>query len=157
ASPGELLEIPEIPLDRKADVLDLTDRLIRARAVYVLGDYDEGLELAEAALLEARGTEYPPLVVSALLTVGEIHQRLGNAEQAANAYYEASFVAERARLDHLVADARSRLIYVVGFDLGRTDEGVRIAEGARAALDRIGGNDEILARTYDHLAAITID
>jgi tRNA A-37 threonylcarbamoyl transferase component Bud32/tetratricopeptide (TPR) repeat protein len=157
ADVNHLTGIPAIKPEQKAEVEELEDRVARAHALYMLGDFEEGLELAESALLEARGTEYPPLIADALITVGAIHQRLGNAEQATDAWYEAGFVAETARQDRTVADARAWLIFPVGFDLGRTDEALRVAQGTRAALDKIGGDDEIAARYYDHLGSVTLD
>ncbi len=157
ADVGHLTGIPAVPADKKSDIEELEDRVARAHALYMLGEFEEGLELAQSALLEARATEYPPIIADALITVGAIHQRLGDAEEAADAWYEASFVAERARLDRVVADARAWLIFPVGFDLGRTEEALRIAEGTRAAIDRLGGDDEIEARYFDHLGSVTLD
>ncbi len=149
-----LVALPALPEDRRRLVDTLEDQVARAHALYMIGDFDDATKLAEDSLAAARKVGYPPILADALITMGAIHLRLGNSARAADHWYEASLVAEDARLDRTVADARAWLIYVVGVDLGRTQEALRIAQGARAALDRIGGDDAIEARYYDHLASV---
>ncbi|MGH1340684.1 MAG: tetratricopeptide repeat protein [Nannocystales bacterium] len=103
------------------------------------GRVSDALPKAQAALEAAESTAFSPVVAEASLVLGRTMERSGDMDGAAKALERAYFEGTAAEAHALVADAASRLVWVVGARLEKHDEGMLWAQHAGAALDRTGG------------------
>ena len=102
------------------------------------GQISEGVELATAAVSDARALGHAPLVAEALYWQGLLRSRMSASRMGEAELREAVMLGEESRNDQVVAWALTELVRVVGVDQERHPEGVLYAELAQAALRRIG-------------------
>jgi tetratricopeptide (TPR) repeat protein len=114
-------------------------RMAEGQAMYAAGRYLGGLELAKGLVHEAKALEYEPLLAEALLLQGKLQARAAHIDEGIEAIKEAGFLAEANRADELVADAQTLLVFVIGQQAARHEEGLAWAEHAKAAVARAGG------------------
>ncbi|MBV1858860.1 MAG: tetratricopeptide repeat protein, partial [Nannocystaceae bacterium] len=103
------------------------------------GRVSDALPKAQAALAVAEDTAFSPVVAEASLVVGRALERSGEIAKSAKALERAYFEGTAAEAHAIVADAASRLVWVVGARLEKHDEGMLWAQHAEAALDKTGG------------------
>ena len=103
------------------------------------GRVSDALPKAQAALAAAEATAFSPVVAEASLVVGRALERSGDMAGSAKALERAYFEGTAAEAHALVADAASRLVWVVGARLEKHDEGMLWAQHAASALDKTGG------------------
>ena len=106
------------------------DQLDRATVLQRFAKWEEGSELATAIVEQAKEFEHPPLLARALLRLGALQQRQGNSKDAEPTLEQAYDVAVAAQLPKLAGMASAVLVYVVGNDLGRHEDGRRWAQHA---------------------------
>jgi tetratricopeptide (TPR) repeat protein/tRNA A-37 threonylcarbamoyl transferase component Bud32 len=105
--------------------------LARGRSLEEAGRY----ELAYAAVRSAReavsNTAYEPILAGVALQEGSVLAQQGRYEAAEASMLEALVVGSKWRRWDVVADATTRLMYVVGVKQGRTDAAFRYEPFAR--------------------------
>jgi serine/threonine protein kinase/Tfp pilus assembly protein PilF len=129
---------PPPPAGAEAEARALGQRLAEVRALEGTGRYAAGLDVAGAAVRDARMLGQPPLLAEALYWQGLLRSRLTASRLGEAELREALFAAEESRHDELVAQAATELVRVVGVEQERHAEGALLAELAGAALRRVG-------------------
>jgi tetratricopeptide (TPR) repeat protein len=144
---------PEDPAMReRVDALEA--KLDAARAQLDLGRYAEARTLAEPLLEAARATEHAPLVADAAHLTAQAIYRAGDLGAAEAPLYEALDAAARGRSIEREAEVWMTLLYVVGYRLGRPDEGLGIERAARGAILRAGGGPRLHARLETNMGLV---
>ena len=140
----------------RSRVAEVRSRLAEARAQQAAGRL--GPALAAAALIERRAAALPyrPLQAEALFLLGDIYENTGDFPRAEKVLYEALAAADQSRDDLLRARAWKKLAYLVGYRMGRYDEGIRVAGQARAALARTGRHPGLEASILNAEATILV-
>ncbi|MBL4687323.1 MAG: tetratricopeptide repeat protein, partial [Nannocystaceae bacterium] len=111
-------------------VSELDERLVQAEVLDTAGKYEEASTIANAVATEAETLGYAPLLVHARLRQGALASTTGDykgAEALLEQVYEDALgllMAEEA------AQAARKLMFVVGYQLGRPEEGHRWAKDA---------------------------
>jgi tetratricopeptide (TPR) repeat protein/predicted Ser/Thr protein kinase len=121
----------------------LKARLAETRALDDAGRYQQVIDRSDRVLDEARPIGYPPLEADALYMRGVGEDRLGRPKDASRTFNAAALAAARGRDDDLAARAWTQLTYVDGCELSRPKDGENWARYAEAAIDRLGGSDEL--------------
>jgi tetratricopeptide (TPR) repeat protein len=117
-------------------------QVAKARALLEAGAFDQGLPAAREAVEAARATGYRPAEAEALLQLGTMEYRYGDARAAEATLHRAVVAADAARDDAIRGLALARLGDAVGVVQGRLSEGApRLDEGA-AVLERMGPGAE---------------
>ncbi|HJZ87573.1 MAG TPA: tetratricopeptide repeat protein [Polyangia bacterium] len=137
---------------RKVD--QLRRQLAQAKAESDAGRYAQGLTLAKKVAADAEALRYAPLRAEALALRGDLEDKAGDAQQAQQTLEEALLSAEAGRHDRAKADAWIRLVWVVGFSRARHDEGRLMARQAAATVERLGQDQELLARLENNLGLV---
>ena len=146
SSPQSCLEADALARgDQRPDDPALAEAVAAARvqideavALSRSGRVADALPSAQAAMTAAEDTAYAPVIAEASLVLGRTLERSGDMEDAAKALERAYFEGVSAESHALVADAASRLVWVVGARLEKHDEGMLWAQHAEAALDKAG-------------------
>ncbi len=154
----------------RAAVARVRGELDSLEASLLAGHYADVPPRAQAAIGEARALGFQPLVVDALLTLGIAESRLDDLGAAEKTYADAVTEAQTCGDDVALAQAATRLVYLIGMDGKRLDEARRWATLAAATIaryqaGRAGGASEVvelraklaevmvgLERSQDHLA-----
>jgi eukaryotic-like serine/threonine-protein kinase len=138
--------VPE-PTDpsARARIKDVRKRLAEAKALLEAGKYGEGITIADPAATEARQIGYRPLESESLVQLGWLKQKAGDPKGAEATLVDALVAAEAGRYDSMAASALTELVYVVGYIEGRPKEAIVLARQGFAIVERMGGNDELLA------------
>ena len=135
-------------------VTGLRDRLAAVDSLSSTGNTEAALKLARTVAAEAAEVEYAPLRAEALLSLGRAQDNAGDYEQALATLEDAYVRATEASHDHVAARTAVKLLYVVGYRLGRHDEATRWAGEAAAALGRFGPDPRLAARLESNLGAV---
>jgi tetratricopeptide (TPR) repeat protein len=112
--------------------------LAEARARVDTGGHAEGMELTSALLKEVEAIGYRPLEAEVLVLHGQLHGLAGKQKEAEDFLYRALWAAEASRDDETVARVWILLIWVVGEQMARVGEADRLAQHARAVVERLG-------------------
>ncbi|MBU8895126.1 protein kinase [Corallococcus sp. H22C18031201] len=127
------------PLEALRPKVDAARRkLAEARARMEAGRHADGIVLTTALLKDIASIDYRPLEAEVLLLHGHLHGMAGKLTEAEGILYRALWAAEASRDDETVARAWILLIWVVGDQLARVGEADRLAQHARAAVERLG-------------------
>jgi tetratricopeptide (TPR) repeat protein len=97
---------------------------------------------------------YRPVIAETLAFLGTARYRSGSAHEAESILVEASMTADASRHDEVRAETAVNLVYVVGYQGGRSVEARRWAEVATAVLQRLGGHDLLRAWLLNDLGAV---
>jgi eukaryotic-like serine/threonine-protein kinase len=135
--------------DRYASV---RKQLAAARALEAAARYKESGELVRRAREQARGEA--ALDAEATVLAADLQADLDDFAAAEQTYKHGLALAEVAGDDLLRARIMSGLVYVVGYWLGRGDEGLDWGRLAQAVLERVGGNDDIQATLWYRMAQV---
>jgi serine/threonine protein kinase/tetratricopeptide (TPR) repeat protein len=151
-----LLAAVEPPKDAatRAKVEELRVALGKAKVLTDAGKYADAAAIAKQATSDARKLAYRPIVAAALVQLGELQSYLGDRETSAATLRESIRTADASRDDAVRARAFTWLVGVVGYDLEKPAEGLVLAEDARAALERIGGDVRLEATLESNLGRI---
>jgi tetratricopeptide (TPR) repeat protein len=128
------------------EVLALKSELARARALNGAGHYHEARAVVESAARAADALDYRPIQAEAQALLGAVDGRDGDAKAAEAALLRAAALADTVSDDRLRATAWIGLMYQVGYEQLRYDSVALFDQQARAALERLGGDDRIEAR-----------
>jgi tetratricopeptide (TPR) repeat protein len=136
---------PPVNAHTHDQVVALRKRLAAAQALKQAGKYTEGLAIASAAAREAKALAYRPLEAEALYQQGDLQERTGDAEAAQATLLSAAVAAEAGRHDALAADSFILLDWT-NRQAAHYAEAHGWEQMAFAAIERLGGNDELLGR-----------
>jgi tetratricopeptide (TPR) repeat protein len=124
---------------------ELQTLLAQARAEREAGRLARSAEIAGVAVEKARSSRQPALESEALYLRALSLGWSGDLAGGVQAMTDAALSAEASRSDEIAARAWSALVFTVGYQQGNRERGEWLARLARAALDRLGGSDEIEA------------
>jgi tetratricopeptide (TPR) repeat protein len=144
---------PADPVKRRR-VADLGERLSAVKALKEAGKYADGLAAATGAAKEAGETGYRPIEAEALLLLGDLQDRNGDAKTAEQTFHDALAAAESGRSDAVAAQVWTQVIWVVGFRQARADEANHWSHLAMAAVERAGGDEKLMAPLLDKIALV---
>ncbi|MEM6989109.1 MAG: serine/threonine-protein kinase [Myxococcota bacterium] len=137
-------------VDRVATLRDeIEDATVRAS----LGHYAPALTAMRATVEGADATDYLPVMAEARLALGMIESSAGEDRAAESTLERAYWLARRTGHERVQLDAASRLVFVVGFQLGRVTDGEAWARGAEADWERSSGDPLVRARLDSNLGA----
>jgi eukaryotic-like serine/threonine-protein kinase len=121
------------------EVARLQARLEDVGSLRFAARHAEAERVAREVLAAARGVGYRPLIAEAVFYLGTVHQSAGDAAAARARLDEAIQLAAEAHHLEILARASALQVYVVGDLLGKADEAIGLATGARAHA-RLAGN-----------------
>ena len=130
------------------------EELIARASLESQSGFDRRYELTAEALMRAKAIDYAPSRAKALSAHAVSHRLKSELSKAEKMGYEAARVAAAAKDDETAAYAWTELVFVVGFMLNRTDEGLVLARSAEAAVQRLGGGTMPRARLLNNLALV---
>jgi tetratricopeptide (TPR) repeat protein len=138
------------PRDPKilGEVGAVREQIARAGALEGAAKFDEGLEVARAALTRADALAYPPAIAEAELRVGQLLGDRGDYADSARALHRAYVSATAGRDDEAATHAATNLVIAIGNRQARYDEGDRWADVAEALAGRMQRKDELLGVLY---------
>ena len=128
--------------------------LSRARVQEITGKYQEGLAGSQRAVQAARQVSFPPVLAEALLVLGNLESRSGDADSAYRDLGEAFWLALGSGHDEVAARSAVYLLYVRGYSQNQYPEAHQWERHAAALIERLGGNREILALWNSHLGSV---
>ncbi|QSQ14556.1 tetratricopeptide repeat protein [Myxococcus landrumensis] len=138
--------LPEGPEEREQHAA-LRATLARGRALLATGRYAEGVTLVEPTAKASKRTGHRHDSAEISLLLGELREGAGNWRGAEESLFDALNAAEATRQDAIAARAWTLLVRVSCIGLDEYDLASRWKERASAALERLGGGNE-LARVH---------
>jgi serine/threonine-protein kinase len=144
---------PEDPRVRRR-VEELRRRLDAVEALSWAGKPTEALAAATALVAEARGVTYRPLLGEALLRLGELQARAGDARAGETTLGEALETAAAGHDDALLARVWTELVNVVGYYQARYPEALVLGRAAETAVARAGGDEALRSRLLVALGVV---
>ena len=147
--------LPAPPATNRDAVQAIRIELARAAALRSTGAYEDGLTAARRSEEQANKLGWPPLVAATRVRVGELLERTAAYDQAEAVLEEAYFEALTSGALEDALSAAHQLVFVVGDQLARPEDGERWfkhAEVLRAALRDPAGLRE--ATGLNHFANV---
>lgn len=129
-----LARLPSLPGESTAEIQAIRAELARAAALELTGSFEEGVELATAALAASESVGWPPAIAAARLALAKLEVERGEPETAAEHAKDAYFGAFAAGAWPTAADAAILLVVVTGHHLGRPERGLLWSRHAELAL-----------------------
>lgn len=127
----------EPPPGAVADAVGVLQNQLRdLKALEDLGRYSEAISLADQTVIGARDTGYVPVLSEALLRIGILHAKLGDAEKAEAELAEGYWTALSVSYDRFAVANAIQLVVTVGQQPGRAEEGMTWAQHASALIER---------------------
>ncbi len=141
----ELESVVQPPRDastrRRVD--ELRARAATAKAFSDTGKHDQARRLFGEELAEARALGYRPLIAELLIAIMRTYSAAGFRSEVGPVAEEAAWTSLASGRDDLATEALSGLVAFAGFQ-SRFEDGRRWARLARAALERTGGEHDLL-------------
>jgi tetratricopeptide (TPR) repeat protein len=133
--------------DTQVAVEGLRRTLARVKMLAATGRRSEAIQAAEEAYATAQTLEYPPIVAEARYRLGQVQGPV-DAKASEENLQESAWLAASVKHDTIAAAAAGELVWVVGQELGKHEEGLGWSRHAEAAVKRIGlgGLDEAMLR-----------
>ena len=138
----------------KQDVAKIRGRLAEARALRAAGRHEQHLAVAEQAMGDARRLGYSPLTAEVSLELGASHYRASRPGQAKSAYLDARHFADAGRHDVVRAEALHGLLWLAGDGQIDADETQLRQQEARAVIQRLDDDPQLLIRWQQAAARI---
>lgn len=132
-----------------AQIRALDDRLAKAAALQLTGQYPAATALVTPALREAETLDYAPVLAKARLLDGDLQYRAGDYAASVTALEDAVAQAARGRDDRTATKALTLLAGIVGYAQGKPDQGLALARTADAWSARAGRAPEDEAELAD--------
>jgi tetratricopeptide (TPR) repeat protein len=136
------------------DVETLSKRLAEVKALLTAGRWKDALVEAPIVASDAERLGYKPLIAESLALHGNVLLKANDTEAAQRVLMDAFLAAEASRHDEVRAEVAENLVYVLGYQEGRIDDGLRWAKIADAVLQRLGGHDLLRAWLLNDLGAV---
>ena len=122
---------------------ELRKTLARSKALHDGGKFKEAADVAKHTVEAAKTLDYRPIEAEALMRLGETQVFLQEAQPAVDTLRQATRAAEASGYDEIRARALAWMVGVLGEQLERPREALAIAEDAKAAIERLGGDPYI--------------
>jgi tetratricopeptide (TPR) repeat protein len=148
-----LVRPPEDPGARIA-VERIRARLVDVRALFRVGRFTEGLDMAAPLVDEARRVGHSPTLAECLLVQGSLEVELGKTDASIASMEEAVWTSELARHDEIAAEAAQQLIYMAGYMQSRFEVAEIWRRHAETLLKRMGGHDQLWGWYFNNVAAV---
>jgi tetratricopeptide (TPR) repeat protein len=146
---------PDAPKARQ-EIERISGELAQVKALVDAGRYKQARGVVEPAVKAASALGYRPLEAEALLWQGLVKIRDGEPEAAEKDLVQSFRDALTSRDDVLLGRAATALVFAISPDLSRPDDALGWGEIAKAAVQRMGGNDDLEAELYNHLGALYV-
>ncbi|MCE9578122.1 MAG: serine/threonine-protein kinase [Deltaproteobacteria bacterium] len=146
---------PPTDPDVRAKVAALRTELAQIDAQGWTAEYAHARDRAALLVVDATALGYAPILAEATSTAGEAYHRAGELARAETTLYDAARNASVAKDDVLAAETWISLVGIVGYELARTDDGLTLARAAEAAVARVGGHDDLVAKLLHARALAT--
>jgi tetratricopeptide (TPR) repeat protein len=130
---------------QKAKSEDLLARLSHPRLLKVAGRYAEAAAQTRPLAEAARALGYAPTSAEVLDFYAEVKELEGELEESEGLRYEALADAIAGHHERMTAQVATNMIWLHGVEQAHREDGHHWAEVARAAIRRIGGNDDLEA------------
>ncbi|WP_224372801.1 tetratricopeptide repeat protein [Hyalangium versicolor] len=141
---------PDSPQARQ-EIERISGQLSQVKALTDAGRYKQAAELAAPAVEAASALGYRPLEAEALFYEGSMEARSGSPVEGERHLMQSFWTAMASRNDPVMTRAASGLVFAVGFNPDRLEEALRWSEFAKAALARMGGNEELEGELFNYL------
>ncbi|HYR54612.1 MAG TPA: serine/threonine-protein kinase [Myxococcaceae bacterium] len=137
----------------RAKVEEVRKKLATGRAHELAGQYAEASKIEIAAVAEAKEIGYRPLEAEALASLGQFQTTAGDVKAAETTLKDAVLAASASGHDFAFAKAWIAQVglYIKRARFHESDEAIR---SASAALERLGGNDELLGDLLNDTAVL---
>ena len=143
-----LLTAP-VPLPADAGVRrqveDVRSRLADVKALIDAARYQQAAQRTDELLTIAEPLRYDPLRAELLETRADLYNQEGESKHDAELLYQALDLAYAGHDDARVAQVATELGFASSYWLGHHEEGRHWIGLAKAAIDRLGGSDELEA------------
>lgn len=155
---GTLMAMLPPPADAavRAEIERLRGGLAEARALWLAGKIDEGLDRVVPVVAAANRIGYAPLRAESFLLQGDLQERRGAVEEGERSLREAIWAAEAGRADETAARAWLMLAWLQGKS-DRVGDARDSARHAEALAERLGRPDRLTGTLYSTLATIEQD
>jgi tetratricopeptide (TPR) repeat protein len=144
---------PEDPAARVA-VDGLRARLDAIAALNGAGRYAEAQEAATQVVAEAATVGWAPVRAQAAYWLGALQSRNGDSDASAATLEQAMKLAAEAHDDRLFLDAGTERVYVLGYELARPDDALRLGEVLDPLVTRAGDDPEMRATLLDRVGVV---
>jgi tetratricopeptide (TPR) repeat protein len=144
---------PDTPQAR-AEIDRISSLLAEAKALNDAGRYKKGLEAAAPAVQAASTLGYQPLHAEALFWRGWLEARSGSRDVGAQHLTETLWAALAARNDEVLARAATKLVFAAAAWQGKPDVALQWSDLGKAALVRMGGNEDIESELFNNLGVM---
>jgi tetratricopeptide (TPR) repeat protein/tRNA A-37 threonylcarbamoyl transferase component Bud32 len=135
----------------------LFSRLAEATALREAGKYRDALPIAIEVEQRAADLGEKAIRAQAFFVHGDVERALDRFAAASEHLEQSALLAESARDDETLARARAVRVYVLSLGLHRKDDAAEWARLARAAVDRLGGGDEIEGVLANQLGGVAYE
>jgi len=145
---------PPSTLEQRAIVAGLREKVVRAGVLADAGKFRDGLAFMPGVVAAARTVGYRPLESDALRSLGDLQSIAGESAAAERTLDEAIVAAEASGDQLALGKAYKDLVNVVGLESRRYKDAVRLADHARAILERVEPDGVVLADLDNILSAV---
>ncbi len=146
---------PDDPIVR-AKVDEVRAENDRIEGLGVAGQVEGILERLDASLVEARATEYRPIVAETLQLRGNFLSNLGKADEARDTLLEGLDIAEAVGHDAMIAEISIGLIHIEGTLRNEFDVADMHARHAAAVIERLGGDKYLQVALWTKVGALQL-
>jgi len=153
-APSRCRDVEALKIEGTAPASRHRRQLARAEALVRTGDHEGGLAIATTVLESAHAERDHASEAAALLVAAWADLYAGRAVSAEERLHETLAHAEQAAVPSLRWRAMVLLVFAVGYQQSRYDEGERWAELAEALTDRAGVDEMEQARLLRYRAII---
>jgi len=147
-----LQRLPSPPTEQREEIRAVLLQISRAGALEHVGEFDEGLAVAQAAVAGAQALAWPPLSAAAHDQEAKLLERHGDYDGAVRSAELAYFEAARVGAWDIAVGAAARLVFVVGLHQARHE--AALAWGRHAELAILHAGDPAGLRESSRLSSV---
>ena len=145
----------EPPHERVAPQVELHQKtLLNVKVLLNTAKYKEGQRQVESVRVQAEQLGYRPLLAEALYWLGSLEDRLGKYIESEKHLQQAYWLAVESEHVEIEALASIRLIWVVGYRLTRTEEGLCWGKSAKASLTQQKWPDRLTSEWNSEIGSV---
>jgi serine/threonine protein kinase/tetratricopeptide (TPR) repeat protein len=129
--------VSTIDAEHRDELVALRRDLALVKSLELTGRYAAALDRAQPLLERARALAWPPAIAEAQLRIGFLREYLADYPAAESSLADAYFLASDGDMPGIAADAATRLVFVVGHRLARSDDARLWGRHADLAIRRL--------------------
>jgi serine/threonine-protein kinase len=141
---ASLAPIPK-DVDTKNAVQKTRAKMIKLEAMLDSGKIKPLFGLAQEIAKQANQSEYPPIEAESLYWMAKVQKTIGKPRPAKKTFDQAVSLGMAAGHQRLVALSWIELVKLIGVDLARPEEAIKLADTTMVMLDRIAADEELKA------------